>query len=170
MVDHTYFFQPEKKILKQGFFMTDEDKNVVYEAKMLKQPILGAMEFEFINHITGQSGVHKVGHTVTTETSGLFEFFSIKSSFKYDGENIWDYLHDQGIRIDSSIAGDRIGMSYHISLKGKDMADIATASPDGGNGLITGASWLKVTAAEEDIDLAFLTAFSIARTDQSFYD
>ena len=98
MADHTYFFQPEKKILKQGFFMTDEDKNVVYEAKMLKQPILGAMEFEFINHITGQSGVHKVGHTVTTETSGLFEFFSIKSSFKYDGENIWDYLHDQGIR------------------------------------------------------------------------
>ena len=170
MADHTYFFQPEKKILKQGFFMTDEDKNIVYEAKMLKQPILGAMEFEFINHITGQSGVHKVGHTVTTETSGLFEFFSIKSTFKYDGENIWDYLHDQGIRIDSSIAGDRIGMSYHISLKGKDMADIDTASPDGGNGLITGASWLKVTAAEEDIDLAFLTAFSIARTDQSFYD
>ena len=170
MVDHTYFFQPEKKILKQGFFMTDEDKNIVYEAKMLKQPILGAMEFEFINHITGQSGVHKVGHTVTTETSGLFEFFSIKSSFKYDGENIWDYLHGQGIRIDSSIAGDRIGMSYRISLKGKDMAEIATASPDGGNGLITGASWLKVTAAEEDIDLAFLTAFSIARTDQSFYD
>ena len=161
MADHTYFFQPEKKILKQGFFMTDEDKNVVYEAKMLKQPILGAMEFEFINHITGQSGVHKVGHTVT---------FSIKSSFKYDGENIWDYLHGQGIRIDSSIAGDRIGMSYRISLKGKDMAEIATASPDGGNGLITGASWLKVTAAEEDIDLAFLTAFSIARTDQSFYD
>lgn len=170
MADHTYFFQPEKKILKQGFFMTDEDKNIVYEAKMLKQPILGAMEFEFINHITGQSGVHKVGHTVTTETSGLFEFFSIKSSFKYDGENIWDYLHGQEIRIDSSIAGDRIGMSYRISLKGKDMAEIATASPDGGNGLITGASWLKVTAAEEDIDLAFLTAFSIARTDQSFYD
>ena len=170
MADHTYFFQPEKKILKQGFFMTDEDKNIVYEAKMLKQPILGAMEFEFINHITGQSGVHKVGHTVTTETSGLFEFFSIKSSFKYDGENIWDYLHGQGIRIDSSIAGERIGMSYRISLKGKDMAEIATASPDGGNGLITGASWLKVTAAEEDIDLAFLTAFSIARTDQSFYD
>ncbi len=170
MADHTYFFQPEKKILKQGFFMTDEDKNIVYEAKMLKQPILGAMEFEFINHITGQSGVHKVGHTVTTETSGLFEFFSIKSSFKYDGENIWDYLHGQGIRIDSSIAGDRIGMSYRISLKGKDMAEIATASPAGGNGLITGASWLKVTAAEEDIDLAFLTAFSIARTDQSFYD
>ena len=170
MADHTYFFQPEKKILKQGFFMTDEDKNVVYEAKMLKQPILGAMEFEFVNHITGQSGVHKVGHTVTTETSGLFEFFSIKSSFKYDGENIWDYLHDQGIRIDSSIAGDRNGRSYTLSLPGKDMADIATASPDGGNGLITGASWLKVTAAEEDIDLAFLTAFSIARTDQSFYD
>lgn len=170
MANHTYFFQPEKKILKQGFFMTDEDKNIVYEAKMIKQPILGAMEFEFVNHITGQSVVHKVGHTVTTETSGLFEFFSVKSTFKYDGENIWDYLHGRGIRIDSSIAGDRIGMSYHISLKGKDMADIATASPDGGNGIITGASWLKVTAAEEDIDLAFLTAFSIARTDQSFYD
>ena len=25
MENKTYFFQPEKKLLKQGFFMTDED-------------------------------------------------------------------------------------------------------------------------------------------------
>lgn len=170
MANQTYFFQPEKKILKQGFFMTDENENIVYEAKMIKQPILGAMEFEFVNHITGQSVIHKIGHTVTTETSGLFEFFNVKSSFKYDGKNVWDYLHEQGIRIDSSIAGDRLGMNYRVSLKGKEMADIATAAPGGGGGLITGASWLKVTTAPEDLDLAFLTAFSIARTDQSFYE
>ena len=66
----TYKFLPEKKVLKQGFYLTDENEKIVYEAKMLKQPLFGAMEFEFVNHITNKTTPHKVGKTVTSQISG----------------------------------------------------------------------------------------------------
>lgn len=163
-----YFFQPEKKILKQGFFMEDENKNVVYEGKMLTQPLLGAMEFEFINHVSGKSEKHKVGHTVTTETESLFGFFSTKSSFKFDGKNVWDYLHEMGVRIDSNLASAKIGMTYTVSLEGKQIATVATSSP-GGVLPVTSGSFYDVVTDEEHLDLAFLAAFAFARTDQAFY-
>lgn len=169
MENKTYFFQPEKKILKQGFFMQDENNNIIYEAKMLKQPLLGAMVFEFINHKTNLNEEHKVGHTITSEQSGLFEMFSVKSSFKYDGKNIWDYLHEKGIRIKSSISNKGIGMIYEITFEGKEMAIIESASANGGK-IITNPYFYNVTTSEEYLDLAFLTTFAIARTDQTFYN
>ena len=170
MADKTYFFQPEKKVLKQGFFLTDENQNVVYEAKMLKQPLFGPMEFDFINHITGQTTSHKVGKTVTTETSGMLGFFSTKSHFKYDGKKIWDHLHEEGIRIDSTLSGNKIGMTYRVSYRGEEIAVIASAAANGGKAFITSSFHYNITTAEENLDQAFLAAFAIARTDQAFYD
>lgn len=166
----TYFFHPEKKILKQGFLMEDEDKKLVYEAKVLKQPLFGAMQFNFINHITNKEEEHKVGHTITSEESGILSFFSTKSYFKFDGRNIWDYLHEKGIRINTGVASKKIGMSYDITLEGKEIATIEMTSPNGGKGIITGDHWFNVTTEEENIDLSFLTTFAIARTEQVFYN
>lgn len=165
----TYFFHPEKKILKQGFLMEDENKNLVYEAKMLKQPLLGAMQFNFINHITNKEEEHKVGHTVTLEESGALNMLSKKSYFKFDGKNIWDYLHEKGIRIETGIADKKLGMRYDITLEGKYLAAIEMTSPNG-RGIITGDHWFNVTTEEENIDLSFLTTFAIARTEQVFYN
>ncbi len=169
MENKTYFFQPEKKLLKQGFFMTDEDGTVIYEAKMLKQPLIGAMEFEFTNHLSGRSEKHKVGQTVTSEQTGLLGFTSTKSHFKYDGKKIWDYLHEQGIRINSSIATNKLGMVYSVTLRGEDMATIASAAPNNSKAIVTGGSCYNVTTSEENLDLAFLTAFAFVRTGQAFY-
>lgn len=167
----TYLFQPEKKVLKQGFFMTDKDGNTVYEAKMLKQPLFGAMDFDFVNHVTGKTVSHKVSKTVTTETetNGLTDFFSTKSRFKLDGKNIWDCLHEEGIRINSTISGGKLGMTYTVTLKGQPLATIASSTPKG-KSLITSPYVYDVTAEEKDLDLAFLVTFSIARTDQTFYN
>ncbi len=165
-----YFFQPEKKVLKQGFFMKDEEGTIVYEAKVLKQSLLGPSKMEFINHYSGKTVEHQVGKVVTTEQSGLFEFFSVKSCFKFDGKKIWDYLHAEGIRIDSSLSGKKIGMTYEVSLKGKPIATLATAAPNGGKAFITSGSHYDVTTTEEYLDWAFLTAFAIARTEQAFCD
>ena len=170
MNNKKYFFQPEKKILKQGFFMTDENGNVVYEAKVLKQSLLGPATVEFINHISGKKQEHQVGKVVTTETSGMFEFFSVKSWFKLDGKKIWDYLHAAGIRINSSMADGKIGMTYDISLKGEPIATLATAAANGGKAIITSGFHYDVTSAEENLDWAFLTTFAIAKTEQAFYD
>ena len=170
MATKTYLFQPEKKVLKQGFFMTDENESTVYEAKMLTQPLIGAMQFEFVNHLTNQTIPHKVGKTSTTETStgGFTDFFSTKSRFKLDGKNIWDYLHEEGIRIQSSLSGGKLGMTYDVTLKGQPLATIASTTLKG-KSMITSRYVYDVTAEEKDLDLAFLVTFSIARTDQTFY-
>jgi len=166
----TYLFQPEKKVMKQGFFMTDENGNIVLEAKMLRQPLFGAMDFEFVNHLSGKTTSHKVGKTLTSQTEGqLGSILSTKSRFKFDGKNIWDYLHEEGIRIDSHLQGGKLGMSYEVSLKGQPIASITTSSPKGA-GLITTRFFLEVTTDESNLDTAFLTAFAIARTEQTFYN
>ena len=166
-----YFFRPGKASVKQGFFMQDENEEVVYEANVLKMPVLSAADVEFVNKINGRSEIHKVGHTMTTETSGLLgPFRFMKSYFKYDGEKIWDYLHDQGIRIESGIQSERLGMSYDVTLKGNKIANISTAAADGSKFILTTRFTLDVTTTEEFIDWAFLVAYSIAKTEQTFYN
>lgn len=171
MENKTYFFRPDNKVLKQGFFMTDAEGNTVYESKVLKQSLIGPAKVEFINHVSGKTEEHQVGKVGTTEVSGaLTEFFSVKSSFKFDGKRIWDYLHGMGVRIDSAMSGGRLGMTYTVSLRGEQIATLSSASPKGGKALITSPYHYDVTTSEEYLDLAFLTVYSIARTDQTFYD
>ena len=74
------------------------------------------------------------------------------------------------IRIDNSIAKGRLGMSYRVTLKGKDLATLTMASPNGKKSFITGDHWYDVETSEEDLSLTFLTIFAIARTEQTFYD
>ena len=93
MTHKKYLFQPDKKFFKPGFFMTDENDQVVYEAPMIKQSLLTATQFNFINHLSQTSQIHQIGHTVTQSESGMLGALSINSYFKYDGQNIWDYLH-----------------------------------------------------------------------------
>ena len=170
MEGNRYYFQPEKKVIKQGFFMKDMNDQVVYEAKVLKQSLLGPAKVEFVNHVSGKAQEHQVGKVITSETAGMLEFFSVKSSFKFDGKKIWDYLHAEGIRIDSSLSGGRIGMTYNVSLRGKPIAVLKTAAANGGKAFITSGFHYDVTTTEDNLDLAFLTAFAIAKTDQTFYD
>lgn len=160
MENRIYHFRPEKKVLKQGFFMEDEEGNIVYEAKVLKSSLLGPATFEFVNHVSGGAVQHTVGKTVTTSTESVLMpgMFKVKSGFKYDGVNIWKYLHESGITIESDIAG--LSMEYRVLADGEEV------------GYITGMNRLAldVTASEHDLDTAFLVAFAIARTEQVFYE
>jgi len=169
MTTETYLFVPEGKGLKQGFVLKDGSGNIVYEAKMTKMALLGAMTFEFTNHLIGKNETHKVGHTLTTETSdGVGDVFSTHSCFKMDGKNIWDLLHEQGIQIANRLAGGKIGMAYEVSLKGQPMATLTSTTP-GGKSMLTSKYCYDITTEAENLDLAFLVAFAIARTDQAFY-
>lgn len=166
-----YLLKPVLKGVKQAFYLEDEGGNVIYEGKMKKFALLGASPFEFVNHVTNRTEEHKVGKTVTVEQDGndMISVLSKKSYFKYDGKNIWDYLHDQGIRIDSGLAAGKLGMSYQVTLKGQPLAVIATSSPKG-KSFITTDLYYDVTCEKADLDLVFLVAFSIAKTDQTFYN
>ena len=166
-----YLLKPKTGTMKQAFFLEDENGNVVYEGKMTKFSLFGASPFEFINHVTNKSEEHKVGKTVTIEQGGndLISFMSKRSYFKYDDKKIWDYLHDLGIRIDSKVSTSKIGMTYEVSFEGKPLATIASSSLKG-KSIITTDMYYDVTCEEKDLDLAFLVAFSIAKTEQTFYD
>lgn len=170
MATKTYLYQVDKKLSKQGAILTDEAGSTVYEAKMLKNSLFGGMQFEFVNHVTGQTIPHKVGHTLTSESEngGILDALTINSRFKLDGKNVWDSLHEQGIRIDSHRTGGKLGMTYSVTLKGQPLAAVETSTKSG-KGLITGNHCYQVTADEADLDLAFLVTFAIARTDQVFY-
>ena len=166
-----YLLKPVLKTVKQAFYLEDENGKTVYEGKMTKFSLFGASPFEFVNHITNKTEEHKVGKTVTVEQGGggLISALSKKSYFKYDGKKIWDYLHDLGIRIDTGISGNKIGMKYEVTLKGEHLADIANSSPKG-KSIITTELYYDVVCEEKDLDLVFLVAFSIARTEQTFYN
>lgn len=166
-----YMLKPVLKTIKQGFYLEDEKGTLIYEGKMTKFSLIGASPFEFINHLTMHKEEHKVGKTVTVEegNGGLISFMSQKSYFKFDGKKIWDYLHDLGIRIDSGISGNKLGMTYNVTLKGQPLATIASSSPKG-KSIITTNLYYDVTCEEKDLDMVFLTAFAIAKTDQVFYN
>lgn len=168
METKTYLYQPEKTMVKQGALLTDEANNVVYEAKCLKQPLIGAMEFVFVNHLTNTSQTHKIGHTVTQETSGgiIPSFLTQKSYFKYDDKKIWDYLHEQDVRLETGMQEGRLGFAYDITVKGEKVGEVRTSTKNGG-GFITTNVFFDVITDEEHLDLAFLVAFSIARTNQA---
>ena len=139
---------------------------------MTKFKLLGASPFEFINHITNKNEEHQIGKTVTVEQNtgeGIIDYLSTKSYFKYDGVKIWDYLHDKGIRIESHISSNKIGMTHIVSLEGKEIATLATSSPKG-KSLITLDRFYDVECEEKDLDIVFLVAFSIAKTEQLTYN
>lgn len=60
-------------------------------------------------------------------------------------------------------------MEYTISLKGNEIAKIKTSTPKE-KLLVTTNQCLEVYTDSENLDLAFLVAFSIARTKQAFLD
>lgn len=166
-----YLLKPQLKTIKQSFFLEDENGNVVYDAKMLKFTLFGAAPHEFTNYITNKKEEHKIGKTMTIEQGGndWISVMSTKSYFKYDGKKIWDYLHEKGIRINSTPSGGKLGMTYEVTFEGSPIATIATSSPKG-KSFITTDLYYDVTCEEKDLDLVFLVAFSIAKTDQTVYN
>ena len=163
--------KPVLKTVKQSFYMEDENGGLVYEGNMTKFSLLFASPYEFVNHVTNKTEVHKVGKTITSESGngGLISALSKRSRFKFDGKDIGDYLHDLGIRIDSRISGSKIGMTYDVTFKGEPIATIATSTPKG-KSIVTTDFYYDVTCEEKDLDLVFLTGFAIAKTEQTFYN
>ena len=171
-----YLLKPITGTVKEGFVLYDENEKEVYKAQMVKFKLFGASPFAFNNMITNKTEEHTVGKTVTvTENHGddiagaIMTVMSTKSGFKYDGEKIFDYLHKKGIRIDSNINTGKVGMKYDVTFEGKPLATIANSSPSG-KSLLTFNGYYDVECEEQDLDLVFLVAFAIAKTEQTFYN
>lgn len=170
-----YYFRFDGHSLKPGYLIEDKFRKPLFEGKMLKNNLLGAREFEFVNHRTGESTVHKVGHVVTGGSDDL-GLLSTNSYFKFDGENVWDFLHDNGVLIDNSI-GDRLGqMIYTITVNGAFLAKAVMTSnyvheedEQEHSVNIINKMYYRVFTNAVDLELIFTTLFAVAETGQAVY-
>ena len=167
MEKKNYHFQPGKESLKQGYILTDDSENILYDAKKIKSSLFGPTVFEFTNHVTGISGQHDVGRTVTIDQGNDLYTVTTSSYFKFDGQNIWDCLRGEGVHIETSMTEGRLGLIYRVLQNDREIAVIETARMEGLMSFMSSGTSFEVLAVEDDLDTVFLTAFAIARTGKS---
>lgn len=168
-----YYVRFDGNTLKPGYVMEDADRNVLYEGTMLKQALVGARPFEFVNHATGTVQPHDVGHTMTQTYNN--EVFSAKSWFKFDGRNIWDVLHDSGLRLETDIVSKFPNLVYNLSQNGQPMARFETSgmyvhedeAEQHRVNIPVGHWYYRVWTNSEDFDTLFLTIFAVSETEQA---
>lgn len=168
-----YYCLFDGKALKPGYIVEDANRKVLFEGKMTKQALVGARTFEFNNHMTGSVKEHEVGHT-TTQTYND-EFFSATSWFKFDGKNIWDLLHERGVRIITNMHSKFPNLRYDISKDGKAFAVIETSSKYVHEDeeaqhkikIPVGRYYYRFWTDSSDMETLFLTIFAISETEQT---
>ena len=168
-----YYCRFDEKMLKPGYILEDANRTVLFEGKMSKQALVGARSFEFYNHLTGSKNEHSVGHTVTQTYND--ELFSASSWFKFDGENIWELLHNRGIRIITDMRNKFPNLTYNISKDGKAFAIIETSgkyvhedeAAQHKINIPVGKYYYRVWTNSNDLENLFLTIFAISETEQT---
>ena len=171
-----YYVRFDGKGLKPGYIMEDADRNIIYEGEMLKQALVGARPYEFRNHVTGSVQPHEVGHVTTQSFNN--EFFSTKSWFKFDGRNVWDVLHDSGMRLETDMVSKFPLLVYNLSKDGQPVARIETSgmyvhedeAEQHRVNLPMGRYYYRVWTNTDDFDALFLTIFAVSETEQAIVE
>lgn len=168
-----YYCKFDGKTLKPGYIVEDADRNILFEGTMTKQALVGARTFTFSNHVTGSVKEHQVGHTITQTYND--EFFSASSWFKFDGQNVWNVIHDRGIRISTSILSKFPNLVYDIAKDGRPFAIIETSgkyvhedeAAEHKLNIPVGRYFYRIWTDSEDLESLFLTVFAISETEQA---
>ncbi|MBE6529314.1 MAG: DUF3592 domain-containing protein [Ruminococcaceae bacterium] len=168
-----YYFRFDGHSLKPGYIIEDANRNVLFEGKMTKQALVGARTYEFHNHVTGSVAEHQIGHTITQSYND--EFFSRKSWFKVDGENVWDLLHGKGIRLITDLHSELPYLVYNVSRNGNPIAIVETSSlyvhedEEAQHKIVlpTGNMYYRFWTNSSDFETLFLTIFAISETEQT---
>ena len=158
--------------LKPGYILEDGNRRVLFEGKMTKQAVIGARSFEFVNHATGAVTEHEVGHTVTQSWND--ELFSASSWFKFDGKNVWDLLHERGIRLSTDLRSKFPNLVYNVSKDGAAFARIETSgkyvhedeAAEHKLNVPVGRWYYRVWTNSNDLENLFLTIFALSETEQ----
>jgi len=166
-----YYFTLDKKFATQGAYIEDKEREKVYEFLVENFTLFRAQDVTFANHLNGTRDTHKIGHTVTASGGS----FTNSSSFSYDGKNVWDYLHENGVRIETRFNSDLLGFTYIVTLCGKPYGVVTSCSPKIHEEDCTGSfleklgsrGFYRITAYSDDVDLLFLTVFAFSRTEHT---
>ena len=168
-----YYYRFDGHSLKPGFILEDGERKILFEGKMTKQALVGAREYEFSNRVTGRTETHNVGHTVNQSYND--ELFSARSWFKIDGKNIWDEIHDRGVRLHTNLLGKFPHVIYDAARNGVPFARIESTGmyvhEDDAEqhklNVPTDGLYYRVWTNSDDLDTLFLTVFAVSQTDQA---
>lgn len=165
-----YYFHYTGK-LNQSYVMETPQRVHVYEANCDKIGVLSPYEFTFSNRRSGSSFQAKVTHTATTRYGS--DSFSVptKSSFKINGEEVWDYIGRHGYSMEKHLRG--IKLNFDVLHHGVPVATLEAAGAnilkDGADSKIgealPGKGLYRVTCRESDLDLVFMCCFAASRVE-----
>ena len=167
-----YYCRYDGATLKPGYILEDAARKVLFEGKMTKQAVIGAHTYSFIDHTTGRTVEHEVGHTVTQTYND--NGWSASSWFKFDGQNVWDLLHARGLRLQTNMRSKFPNFTYEISSGGLPFAVIETSgkyvhedeAAEHKMNLPIGRFYYRVWTNTRDFETLFLTIFTISETEQ----
>lgn len=129
-----YYCYAEYKGTKQSYFFTDESKNILCKAELIKMSLFKPDQFEFTNYKNNGSQIFGMGKCIEIETGFSIDenhrIGTVDSYFKIDGVNCWDYIADMGYEIDRHLKLSNLGYSYDIYKDGVCVGYIETAGRD----------------------------------------
>ncbi|MBQ3704114.1 MAG: DUF3592 domain-containing protein [Oscillospiraceae bacterium] len=168
-----YYCRHDGVMLKPGYILEDAARKVLFEGKMTKQALVGARIFEFSNHVNGGVTEHEVGHTMTQSYDD--NGWTAKSWFKFDGKNVWDELHDRGIRLQTNMRSKFPNFTYEVSKDGQAFAILETSgkyvhedeAAEHKLNVPVGRYYYRVWTNTRDFETLFLTIFAISETEQA---
>ena len=168
-----YYCRHDGVTLKPGYILEDAARKVLFEGKMTRQALVGARTFEFSNHVTGGVTEHEVGHTMTQSYDN--NGWSAKSWFKFDGKNVWDEIHDRGIRLQTNMRSKFPNFTYEVSKDGRAFAILETSgkyvhedeAAEHKLNVPVGRYYYRVWTNTRDFETLFLTIFAISETEQA---
>lgn len=171
-----YYVSYDGKMLRPGYTVDDKDRKPIYEMAMTKNALAGSRTFTFTNQLSGETVEHQVGHTFTATYND--ELFSVNSSFKFDGKNVWDVIHDRGIRIRTDLGSKFPNITYIISKDARFLATVETCgryvhedeAAEHKLNIPVGRYYYRVWTDGSDNDGLFLTVFAISETEQTIVE
>ena len=159
---------------KAGHRIEDENRRVLYEAKMTKFGVAVDYKFDFIDHEHGKTVPHLVGQVLESTWGTLLA--DVHDTFEFDGVDIWKHLKQNGISVESSVTageGALVGMEYRILRDGEEIAHAVQTSQfpheedtdaHKVEGKIPIPGFYRIWTTEVYLDLLFVTLMAFARS------
>ncbi|MBQ8451605.1 MAG: hypothetical protein IJ538_02385 [Clostridia bacterium] len=158
--------------MNQSYFVTNKEGEHVFECNLKWFNIFGFDKFEFVDNMTGNKKLFKMGKTSTSSASGGLPFVgdTLSSNFKIDGTNCWEYLSQKGYEVKHNLGGKTV-VYYELVKNKKTVAKIVPANikdpfnENSTNFLRMGKGCYRLEIIDANLADVVLTAFIISRTD-----
>ena len=153
----------------------DENRKVVYEALCNKFSLVADSEYDFVDQRDGRRKTHLIGKTATS-SSNAFWVLDNHSTFTVDGKDVWEILHENGIRIETGM--EKLKWHYNIYRNDVLIAEAVNTNKlvheeDAENkGMLAAVpfpGFYRIRAFDDNLDAIFLVLFAIGRTDMMIY-